>query len=69
MTNDEPWDWEYEVAWFPQNGPDQTRAGLTEAAARKLADKHAESVPIIYRRKIVITEWEMVENYIDRDQP
>jgi hypothetical protein len=66
MTIDD-FEWEYEVAWFPQDRPDQTRIGLTETAARKLADKHAEDVPIISRRKIVVTEWEIVENYLERE--
>lgn len=64
--------WEYEVAWFPPDGPDKTKTGLTEARARRLADtlhENGGSFPIISRRKIIVTEWEMVENYIERDQP
>lgn len=56
--------YEWEVAWFPPDGPDQCRVFQSEGRAR---DRYAVARelghnPIMSRRTITVSEWQIVEN-------
>lgn len=55
---------EWEVAWFPSDQPDQKRTYADEGKAR---DRFATAdelghFPILSRRVIVVSDWEIVAN-------
>lgn len=55
----------WRVTWFP---PDKEQLSVqgTEAKVRTIADREAEWNPIIERRQIIRTAWELAENSFDR---
>lgn len=57
---------EWEVAWFPHNRGDQTRTMVSETEARRLFRrmKTAGYAPILSKRTVTVTAWEIVENSV-----
>jgi len=55
---------EWEVAWFPSDGPDASKTYATEAAAvRKFeAEKEHGSFPALSTRTVSISDWDVVRN-------
>lgn len=56
--------YEWEVAWFPPDKPDQVRTFQSEGQAR---DRYAVAQelghwPILSRRTITVSEWQIVAN-------
>jgi hypothetical protein len=56
--------YEWEVAWFPSDGPDQVRRFQSQARARDrfAVARELGHVPIMSRRTIAVSEWQIVEN-------
>ena len=57
---------EYEVAWFPRESPDRTRVFTDVAKAEAFFADRAEegSCPILFRREVITTDWQMIRNSV-----
>ena len=51
---------QWRVVWFPPDRHQRSRVVLDEQAARRLAADVAPDAPIIERREVTTTPWEIV---------
>lgn len=62
---DEGIEFQYEVAWFPPNGPDRTRTFTGPKAmekAERFMEGAADMAPILSRREVIVGPWVVVSN-------